>query len=135
MLADRIDEFVRRFAVIPDRQERLAAVVARRPRLEPLAERESRDEALVPGCVSRVWLAGEVVEDQVRLRIAADSQVVGGLASALCEVADSESAEDVETLDLSLLAGLGILEIISPTRANGLDQVAKRIRAIAAGER
>ncbi len=133
MLADRVDEFVRRFAVIPDHQERLAAVIARRPRLEPLAESEVRDEALVPGCVSRVWLTGEVVEDLVRLRISADSQVVGGLASALCEVADGEPADEVEALDLSLLAGLGILDIISPTRANGLEQVAKRIRAIAAG--
>lgn len=121
--------------MIPDRQERLAAVVARRLRLDPLAESERGDVALVPGCVSRVWLVGEVVEGRVRLRVAADSQMVGGLASALCEVADGEPAEDVETLDLSLLAGLGILEILSPTRANGLEQVANRIRSIAAGER
>lgn len=135
MLADRVDEFVRRFAVIPDRQERLAAVIARRPRLEPFDETARCDEVLVPGCVSRVWLVGEVVDGQVRLRVAADSQMVGGLASALSEVADGESAEDVETLDLSVLAGLGILDILSPTRANGLEQVAKRIRSIAAGGR
>ncbi|MGC1480760.1 MAG: SufE family protein, partial [Chthoniobacterales bacterium] len=92
---------------------------------------DRRDVELVSGCVSRVWVVGHVTDGVCGWRVDADSQVVRGLATVLAEVCEGVAADEVETLDLSVLAGLGVLDILSPTRANGLERVAGRIREIA----
>ncbi len=123
--------FADRFLVIPDVRERLAAVVGRRVRLEGLREGERADESLVPGCVSRVWLAGEVVRGVCRLRTAGEAQIVGGLASALAEVCDGVGAVEVAGGEIDLLERLGFDRLLSPTRMSGLGRVRGRIQQIA----
>jgi cysteine desulfuration protein SufE len=117
--------------LLPDPQERMSALVSRRARLDPLRGDERRDDLLVPGCVSRVWLAGEVTDGRLRLRVDAESGIVKGLASFLCELCDGAAAEDVAKFQPTLLEEIGIARMLTPTRLNGLHQVARRIRKLA----
>ncbi len=114
-------------------QERLAAIVSRRSRLEPLREGERIEANLVPGCVSRVWLAGEVVEGMLRLRLDAEAGMVRGLAAFLAEFYEGARAEEAAEFTPTLLDDLGIGRMLSPTRLHGLGKVGERIRALAAG--
>lgn len=134
-MEERQARFVARFAIIPDPRERLSAVVSRKVDRMQLPDCERLDEALVPGCVSRIWLVGEVVDEICRFRMAADSQIVGGLASALAEVCDGVGANEIADGKLDLLERLEFDRILSPTRWNGLDQVRRRLQRIAGAGR
>jgi cysteine desulfuration protein SufE len=131
MLEERLAAFAERFLVIPDVRERLAAVVGRRVRLEGLRDGEQIDAALVPGCVSRVWLVGEVAEGRCRYRTAGEAQIVGGLASALAEVCDGVGSAEVAGGEIDLVERLGFDRLLSPTRLSGLERVRGTIRVIA----
>lgn len=123
-----------KYLLIPDAQDRLAAIVSRKSRLEPLRENERCDDHLVPGCVSRVWLVAEVVEGRLRVRVDGEAALVKGLAVFLGEFFDGVPALEAAGFETTLLEDLGIQRMLSPTRAQGLQKVAARIRALAAGQ-
>lgn len=120
--------------IIPDSQERLAAIVARKSRLDTPAPANRTDASRVPGCVSTVWLTGAIdaATGRLRLRVDAESPLVKGLVSLLCELYDDTDPADAATFEPVLLEKLNIAQNLSPTRRNGLAAVQARIRTIAA---
>lgn len=116
--------------LIPDPQERLSAVVSGAGRVK-VAEEHKVDANLVPGCVSRVWLHGEMAEGQTRFRCDADSPIVKGLAALLCDLYSSTSPAEAATVEPKIWEACGFTKLLSPTRLNGLMNVRKRIREMA----
>lgn len=130
-VAQRQQEWIARFAAIEDSHERLAAVVAFKPALSPLAAEERTDATLVRGCVSRVWLAGSLENGCCRYRFHADSPLVRGLAGLLCALYDGAVPGDAVATDPEIFEALGIAKNLSPTRLNGLAGVRATIREFA----
>lgn len=125
-------QLVAKLSLIEDRQERLAWVVDRVRKIPPLPESKKTEENRVQGCVSRVWLIGSVEDGVCRFLVDADSTLVKGLAWLLCEVADGATPSEVATFDIRILEQLRLSDQLSPTRLNGLEQVQRRIRELAA---
>jgi cysteine desulfuration protein SufE len=117
---------------IDDLHERLNAVLSRASTMK-LAEEHKNDTQLVPGCVSRVWLHGEIVDGRAHFACDAESPMVKGLAALLCEVyTDSDPAEAV-AVEPKIWEACGFTKMLSPTRLNGLANMRKRIREMAEG--
>ena len=124
-----LDEFLS----IPDVQERLAAIVTRAQRDNILPTSHRTEANRVPGCISSVWLVGkiDVSTRRLRLLIDADSPLVKGLVSLLCELYDDSIPNDAAAFNSDLFDKLHIMQNLSPTRRNGLASVQARIRTIA----
>ena len=119
------------FAIIEDRQERLAAVVDHARRRPPLPAAEKNDAQRVPGCVSSVWLLGSVTDDRLHLRYDAESPLVKGLVGLLVELYDGAPPAEVISTEPTILADRGLLRDLAPTRQNGLTAVRARIKSLA----
>lgn len=132
-LSERQASICEKLAILPDPQERLAALVNRSSRVKTIPEAERSDAALVPGCVSRVWIIGEITDGRIHLRMDAEAHLVKGLAAFLCELYDGAEIADAATFETDALEHLGIARLLSPTRLQGLSSVCRRIRALAAG--
>jgi cysteine desulfuration protein SufE len=124
-------QIIEDFSLIPDPHERLAAIVASCSGAG-LAEAERRDADLVPGCISRVWLTAAVENGALLLRWDADSPLVRGLAGLVCRVYHGCQPADSAAHGTNVLCALGLDRQLSPTRLNGLTNVAQRIRQLAA---
>jgi cysteine desulfuration protein SufE len=131
-LAEKQRLLIDGLALIPDAQERLAVVAGRARRLPPLAPGERTGANRVPGCVSTVWLAGEISGGRLRLRADADSPLVKGLVALLCELYDDTAPAEAAAVEPVMLEELRLVQNLSPTRRNGLAAVRARIREIAA---
>jgi len=120
-------------ALLPDPQERLAHLIRRAERRPawPLAERT--EDALVPGCVSRVWLGALLDGGRCHFRVAADSPMVLGLMGLLCDVYEGAPPAEVAAFDTSVFSKSGLDRTLSPTRLQGLAQGRARLRQLAAG--
>lgn len=127
-LADKQHRLAEDLLIIPDPQERLAAIVDRaRPRLA--ADRtEHTDAHRVPGCVSPVWLVGETRAGRCFFRSDAESPLVRGLVALLCELYSDAAPADIAATEPDLLEQLGLTRTLSPTRLNGLRSVRACIR-------
>lgn len=119
-------------AIVPDRQERLGLVVDRARRAKVLSSAEKNPDNRVPGCISPVWLVGEHRDGVLLLRSEAESPVVKGLVSLMCELYSGAPPAEIVALEPTLFEELGLLQNLSPTRRNGLAAVRTRIRQIAA---
>lgn len=131
-LVEKQRQLIAKYRIIEDAHERLAAITAR-GRKWPAPRDDERIEAnRVQGCVSPVWLVGSVEEGRCRFRIAAESPLVQGLATLVCELYDGESAAEVVAVEPELMPELGLERQLSPTRLNGLANVRRVIREFAA---
>jgi len=117
-----------RFLQIDDPQERMAVVMAHGKKWPPVPENERAEELIVPGCSSRVWLAVSVREGKTELLMAADSVLVQGLASLICEVYQDAALEDVVAFPTAILERCGLWRQLSPTRQNGLESLRQTIQ-------
>lgn len=131
-LEEKQRQLVARFALIEDRHERLAAILARGQRWPDAILSERTDAHLVRGCASAVWLAGSVENGRCHFRIAAASALVKGLAALLVELYDGETPAAILAWDAGILAALGLDLHLSPTRLHGLAQIHRAIREFAA---
>lgn len=133
-LAEKQQQLIENYAVIPDPQERLAAVVDAARRRPALAEAERIEVNRVKGCVSLAWVTGEVCDGRCYFRSDADSPLVRGLLALLCDFYSGASPADVVATEPALLEELGLARNLSPTRLNGLRSVRARIRDFAASQ-
>ena len=132
-LKARSDAIVSRLRVLPGAAERLTALSERARRLPPPRDDERIDANLVRGCVSRVWLVGEIADGHVQFRADADSQIVKGLVMLIWEIASGlPVAELVGAPDEPMaLTALQLDRQLSPTRLHGMGQVWRRVRELA----
>lgn len=131
MLAERLTQFTEELAPFDDPQERLAFVVDRAKRFASLPAGERTDANRVRGCVSVVWLTGEVRDGLCVFRFEADSPVVRGLLALLCDFFNGCPAAEVAASEIDPLEALGLIRHLSPTRRNGLASARARIRELA----
>ncbi|MFO1485130.1 MAG: SufE family protein [Verrucomicrobiaceae bacterium] len=131
-LAEKQQSLIDDLNIIHDPHERLNAVVSRAGAMKLAAEHKI-DANLVPGCVSRVWLHGELVDGRTRFICDADSPMVKGLAALLCEIYTDSDPQEVITIEPKVWEGCGFTKMLSPTRLNGLANVRRKIREMAEG--
>ncbi len=117
--------------IIEDSQERLGAVVDRAKRLPPLPAPERTEQNRVTGCVSQVWVVGELREGRCFFRCDADGPLVKGLVAFLCEFFSGAPPAEITASTADPLEALGLMRNLSPTRHNGLAAVRVRIRELA----
>ena len=130
-LEEKQNQLIARLRMIEDAHERLAALTARGKKWPAPAAEERIDAHRVPGCVSRVWLIGDVIDGRCHWRMDAESPLVKGLVALLCELTDGVSPAEVATFEPEILGALGLDRQLSPTRLNGLTAVAQTMRAFA----
>lgn len=129
-LAEKQRSLIDDLNIIPDPHERLAALSSQAGAVK-IAEEHKVDANLVPGCVSRVWVHGEMAEGRTRFYCDADSPIVRSLVALLCQLYSDATPAEVATVEPEIWQACGFTKILSPTRLNGLTQVRKRIRETA----
>jgi cysteine desulfuration protein SufE len=116
---------------IEDFHERLASVVKRGRRSPTVTAGERTDPFRVRGCLSAVWLAGELREGRCYFRSDADGPLVKGLVALLCDFFSGATPAEIVASDTDPLAALELVENLSPTRRNGLASARAAIVAFA----
>ena len=130
-LRAKLQQLVDDLAVVDDPQERLALVIDRAKKIPPLPAAERTDAHRVRGCVSVVWLIGEIRDDRCAFRSDAESPVVRGLLALLCEFYSGFTPAEILATDADPLEALGVTRHLSPTRRNGLTAARNAIHAFA----
>jgi cysteine desulfuration protein SufE len=131
-LAEKQQSLIDDLNIIHDPHERLNAVVSRGAAMK-LGEAHKIDANLVPGCVSRVWLHGEIINGRTRFVCDAESPMVKGLAALLCELYTDSNPAEAAAVEPSIWEACAFTKMLSPTRLNGLANMRRRIREMAEG--
>lgn len=100
--------------------------------LSSLDEPLKVEENLVKGCESLAWLVVKQAHGKFYFEMDSDTRVVKGLMKILQILVNGKTALELQQQDYQLLlTELGLLNHLSPSRANGLLALIERINEIA----
>lgn len=132
-----IDELLEEFEELLDWEEQCDFLIDLGFELPEFPVELKRDEYIVHGCQSLVWLVTEpVVEDGVtivRLQADSDAMIVKGLIAVLLATYSGKTPRQILDTDIEgLFERMGLNQHLSSTRRNGLHGMVQRIRGFAA---
>ncbi len=135
-IKDIENEIVEEFAIFTDWLDKYEYIIELGKAVPAINESEKRDDNLIKGCQSRVWLSCSIEEGRLYFGADSDAIITKGIISLLIRVYNGQTAEDIIASNLEFLGKIGLQENLSPTRANGLVSMIKQIRmyAVAAAQ-
>ncbi len=99
--------------------------------LEPLDQDQEKDENLVQGCTSKVWLICEKKENKLYFKANSNAMIVKGLVYILVTLFSNLRPQEILDINLDVLKKLNLAEIITPNRQSGVVGMMKRIKEYA----
>ena len=127
------EELIENFEFLGDWEERYRYIIELGKKLAPLEENERVEGNIVRGCQSQVWLVRDENEaNKLRFRADSDAFIVKGLLALVLAAYDNRPSSDILAFDAKdFFHRLGLDQHLSPSRANGLQSIVQKIRAIA----
>jgi len=124
-------EIIDEFALFDDWMQKYEYIIDLGKDLPLIAEEKKTEDRLIEGCQSRVWLDAVIQDDKMQLTADSDAIITKGIIGLLIRVLNGESPENIAKSDLHFIGDIGLEEHLSPTRANGLLSMVKKIKLLA----
>ena len=125
------DEIVDEFSMFDDWMQRYEYIIDLGKSL-PLIEGQYKTEGnIIAGCQSKVWVYGEQKEDKIVFTSDSDAILTKGIIAILIRVFSNQKAADILEANTDFIDKIGLKEHLSPTRANGLVSMVKKIKMYA----
>lgn len=129
MTIEQIQEEIKdEFSVFDDWMDKYQLLIDMGNALPPLDEEYKRDDNLIVGCQSRVWLHAEYAGGVITYKAESDAIIVKGIVSLLVRVLSGHTPDEILEADLHFIPEIGLTEHLSPTRSNGLVAMVKQMR-------
>ena len=91
-------------------------------------EENKKEENIIKGCQSKVWLHAEKQDGLVRFYADSDAIITKGIISLLIRTFSNQKPEDIMNASLDFIDDIGLRQHLSPNRANGLNNMIKKIK-------
>ncbi len=89
------------------------------------------DENIIKGCSSLAWLHKEYEGGKIILEAEGDSIIAKGMLVILLSIFDDRTPEEIFAFDTQELMSMGVMELLSPVRQQGLEAFLNVIYAYA----
>jgi cysteine desulfuration protein SufE len=122
------ETIIREMSQFEDWMDKYEYLISAGRSLKPMDDSLKKDENLISGCQSKVWLYGERENDKVRFYADSDALITKGILSLLLRIMDNQPSEEIKNADLHFIEETGLQSHLSPVRANGLHSIIKRMK-------
>lgn len=130
-IKQRVDKIKDDLELFSDDLEKYEYIIDLGKQLEKLEPLHEKDENLVQGCTSKVWLICDKNNDKLFFKANSNALIVKGLVYILISVFSNLKPKEILEVNLDILKQLGLSEIITPNRQSGVVGMLKRIREYA----
>ena len=120
-----LDRIVERLSTTADPKRRYEYVLWLAKKLQPFPEELRTEEHKVKGCVSQVYVVGELQNGTLHWRGDSDAAITKGLLALLIEGLEGLTPEQAASLDPAFIAATGLQASLTPSRANGFLNILK----------
>ena len=116
------------FAFLSDWEQKYEYIIDLGKELKGLPEEKKKEDILIKGCQSQVWLDAELRDGKIFFFADSDGILPKGIISLLVGVYSGHTAEEILAADFDFISKIGLQEFLSPSRANGLASMIKQIK-------
>ena len=125
------DEIIDEFEMFDDWMEKYEYIIQLGKDLPLIDEQYRKDENLIKGCQSRVWLHSEYRDGKIFFTADSDALITKGLVSMVIRVLSGHAPKEIADADLYFVDKIGLRSHLSPTRSNGLLSMLKQMKMYA----
>ena len=111
--------------------DRFQYIIEQARMAKPLNEKYRIKEFQIHGCASKLWVVPEMRQDRLFLTVDSDAFITKGTAAIIADIFDGQSCREISLITKEDIAKLGIIEILTPQRQNGLSNMITRIQMYA----
>ena len=127
--SQKLDQIVDRLKGTADPKRRYEYVLWLANKLEPLPEEFRNDVFKVKGCVSQVYVVGQLVDGKLHWQGDSDAAITKGLLALLIEGTEGLDPSAMAGIDPAFLSETGLQASLTPSRANGFLNIFKMMQA------
>jgi len=127
-IQEKQQEIIDEFAIYDDWMDKYEYIIELGKSVPTLAPELKTQDRNIEGWQTNVRLATEIKDGKMQFSADSDAIITKGIIGLLIQVLNNESPETVLKSDLFFIAQIGLAEHLSPTRANGLLSMVKRMK-------
>src|SRR5690606_69054 len=121
-------ELIEDFSFYQDWVEKYEYIIQLGEEVPLIKEEYKKDDYIMKGCQSKVWLYPEMRDGKVYFTADSDAVITKGLVSLMVKVLSGHTPQEIAQADLYFIDKIGLKEHLSPTRANGLLSMVKQMK-------
>jgi len=125
------NEIIEDFSILEDWNDKYEYLIDFGKSLPLIDEQYKTEENRIHGCQSRVWLHAEMKENQLFFYADSDAIITKGIVGLLVKVLSGHTPKEIAETELYFIEKIGLKEHLSPTRANGLVSMIKKMKILA----
>jgi|TARA_R110000796_G_scaffold65145_1_gene150574 cysteine desulfuration protein SufE len=131
MMIDKIQEMGENLKLL-EGHDRLHYLIDKAKDIDPLPESAKTEDNRIRGCASKLWVIGGAKEDGTMMyQVDGDAHISKGTAKVVTDIVNGEHKSAVAGLTVESFTPLGIKELLTMQRQNGLGELIDRIIRIA----
>ena len=127
--SQKLDQIVDRLKGTADPKRRYEYVLWLAKKLEPLPDDFRNDAFKVKGCVSQVYVVGQLVDGRLHWQGDSDAAITKGLLALLIEGLEGLEPSAAAAIDPAFLAETGLQASLTPSRANGFLNILRMMQS------
>jgi cysteine desulfuration protein SufE len=122
------DEIIEDFSMYDDWNDKYEYLIEFGKSLPLIDEQYKTEDNRIHGCQSKVWLHGELKDGKLYFFADSDAIITKGIVGLLVKVLSGHTPKEIADADLYFIGKIGLQEHLSPTRANGLVSMIKKMK-------
>jgi len=131
MINDKIKEMGDNLKMLRG-HDRLQYLVDKAKEVELLPDAAKTEQNRIHGCASKLWIIGGAdTENKMRYQVDGDAHITKGTAKVVTDIVNGTDKTEVANLTVEDFTPLGIKELLTMQRQNGLGELITRIIRIA----
>lgn len=113
-------------------KERLHYLIDLARKKDPLADKHKIEENRIRGCASNLWVIGNKnIYNKMYYDYEAESYITKGYVKLVIDLVDQQPANEIAKLTPKDFNALGVKELLTPQRQNGLGSLIARLVGLA----
>ncbi len=125
------DNIIEEFSMLDEWMDKYNYLIELGKSIPLLDSSKKKEENLINGCQSRVWLDARTQDGKIRFSADSDAIITKGIAALLIRVLDNHTPDEILDTELFFIKVIGLNEHLSPTRSNGLVSMLKQMKLYA----
>jgi cysteine desulfuration protein SufE len=125
------DQIIEEFSNFEDWMDKYNYLIELGRECPIIEEKDKKENNLIKGCQSRVWVSAEIVDGKMLIKADSDAVITKGIVTLLLRVFNNQTPKDVYESELYFIDKIGLSTHLSPTRSNGLLAMVKQIKLYA----
>jgi cysteine desulfuration protein SufE len=125
------NDIVDEFSMFEDWMQRYEYIIDLGKALPLIEEHYKTEENIITGCQSKVWVHAEQQGEHIFFTADSDAILTKGIIAILIRAFSNQTPAAILEANTDFIDEIGLKEHLSPTRANGLVSMIKKIKMYA----